>query len=60
MAHTELNKEKFKNISFIKKNIKNMKDPFNRDLRLRKVEIDHTYPEYIQKNIRYLSKWILQ
>ena len=60
MAHTELNKERFKNISFIKKNIKNMKDPFNRDLRLKKVKIDHTYPKYIQKNIRYLRKWILQ
>ena len=36
MAHTEFNKEKFKDINFIENNIKNLKDPFNRDLNLKK------------------------
>ena len=60
MAHTEFNKEKFKDISFIEKNIKNLKDPFNRDLNLKKIQIDETYPEYIQKNKELYQEWILQ
>ena len=60
MAHTEFNKEKFKDINFIENNIKNLKDPFNRDLNLKKIEIDETYPEYIQKNKELYQEWILQ
>ena len=41
-------------------NIKNLKDPFNRDLNLKKIEIDETYPEYIQKNKELYQEWILQ
>ena len=60
MAHTEFNKEKFKNINSIENNIKNLKDPFNRDLNLKKTEIDETYPEFIQKNKEQYQEWILQ
>ena len=60
MAHTEFNKEKFKNINSIENNIKNLKDPFNRDLNLKKTEIDETYPEFIQKNKEKYQEWILQ
>jgi beta-1,4-mannosyl-glycoprotein beta-1,4-N-acetylglucosaminyltransferase len=60
MAHTEFNKEKFKDISFIENNIKNLKDPFNRDLNLRKTEIDESFPDYIQKNKELFQEWILQ
>ena len=35
MAHTEFNREKFKNINSIESNIKNLKDPFNRNLNLK-------------------------
>jgi len=60
MAHTEFNKKKFKDISFIKDNIKNMKDPFNRKLNLIKTKIDETYPEYIRKNLKNFKKWIIK
>ena len=59
MAHTELNKEKFRDISSIKNKIKNLEDPFERNLRLKKVDIDNTYPEYIRKNIQKFKNWIL-
>ncbi len=58
MAHTEFNKEHFKEISYIKKNIELGKDPFNRNLRLEKVTIDDTYPEYIKKNLNLFAEWI--
>ena len=53
-------KEKYKNINLIENNIKNLKDPFNRDLNLKKTKIDETYPEYIQKNKELYKEWILQ
>ena len=59
MAHTEFNKEEFKSVSFIKNNIKNLKDPFNRNLNLKKTKIDETYPEFIQKNKNMFKDWIL-
>ncbi|MDA9085018.1 hypothetical protein N9J95_02310 [Candidatus Pelagibacter sp.] len=39
MAHTEFNKEEFKNLDKIKENINNLIDPFNRNLRLKKSRI---------------------
>ena len=59
MAHTEFNKEKFKEISFIKNKIEMLEDPFERNLKLKKVDIDNTYPEYIRKNIHKFKEWIL-
>ena len=59
MAHTEFNKEEFKNVSFIENNINNLKDPFNRNLNLKKTKIDETYPEFIQKNKKMFKDWIL-
>ena len=59
MAHTEFNKEEFKSVSFIKNNIKNLKDPFNRNLNLKKTKIDETYPEFIQQNKKMFKDWIL-
>ena len=58
MAHTQLNKKEFKNQNEIKNKIKNLQDPFNRDYKLKKVEIDETYPDYIRKNIELYSNWI--
>lgn len=60
MAHTEFNKNEFKNISNIKKKIKNLKDPFDRDFLLKKTKIDNTYPNYIVKNKKLFKDWILK
>ena len=59
MAHTEFNKDKFKDIFFIENNIKNLKDPFNRNLNLKKTEIDSSYPQFIINNKEMLKDLIL-
>ena len=59
MAHTEFNKEKFKNLDNIKKNIDNLIDPFGRNLRLKKIKIDDSYPKYLLKNLNLYKDWIL-
>ena len=59
MAHTEFKKSEFKNVSNIKKKIKNLKDPFNRNFLLKKTKIDNTYPNYIIKNKKLFKDWIL-
>ena len=59
MAHTEFNKEKFKNVDKIKENIDNLIDPFDRNLRLKKIKIDNNYPEYLLQNIELYKDWIL-
>jgi beta-1,4-mannosyl-glycoprotein beta-1,4-N-acetylglucosaminyltransferase len=59
MSHTEFNKGKFKNIDKIRENINNLIDPFDRNLRLKKVKIDDTYPEYLLKNVEKYKDWIL-
>jgi len=44
----------------IKKRIYNLKDPYDRkDVKLRKVEIDETYPEFIKNNIELFSEYII-
>ena len=57
-AHTELNKKKFTNLKNIKYCIKNFKDLFHRKVVYKKVKIDETYPKYILRNKKKLSKWI--
>jgi beta-1,4-mannosyl-glycoprotein beta-1,4-N-acetylglucosaminyltransferase len=57
-AHTEYNKNKFLNKSNLKKKIKNYKDIFNNKIKLKKINIDNTYPDYINKNKKKLRKWI--
>ena len=59
MAHTEFNKEEFKNVEKIKEKINNLVDPFNRNLRLKKVKINNNYPEYLLQNINIYKDWIL-
>tara|TARA_B100000780_G_C21028889_1_gene412489 strand:- start:824 stop:1042 length:219 start_codon:yes stop_codon:yes gene_type:complete len=59
MAHTEFNNRKFKNTEKIKENINNLIDPFDRNLRLKKVKIDNNYPEYLVQNIDIYKDWIL-
>jgi len=57
-GHTELNKPQFRSIEAIKNNIKNLKDPFNRNLKFRKTIIDQSYPQYIINNLDLFSDWI--
>tara|TARA_A100000164_G_scaffold28464_1_gene22132 strand:+ start:233 stop:451 length:219 start_codon:yes stop_codon:yes gene_type:complete len=59
MAHTEFNKAKFKNLDNIKKNIDNLVDPFGRNLRLKKIKIDDSYPNYLLQNLDLYKDWIL-
>ena len=59
MAHTEFNKDNFKNKKKIRENIDNLIDPFDRNLRLKKVKIDDSYPEYLLKNLDLYKDWIL-
>ena len=59
MAHTEFNKEKYKDLITIKKNIENCIDPFQREIKFEKVKVDSTYPDYIKKNLNKFKDWIL-
>ena len=60
MAHTEFNKIEYKEDLVIQNNIKNLKDPFGRKLRLTKVKIDETFPKYLKNNIELYNDWILK
>ena len=59
MAHTEFNKEEFKDLDNIKNNIDNLIDPFGRNLRLKKTIIDDNYPQYLIQNLELYKDWIL-
>ena len=51
--------EKLANIHNIESKILNLQDPYERkDIKLRKVQIDKSFPEYIYKNINSLSNYI--
>ena len=60
MAHTEFNKDEFKKEHIIEDNIKNLKDPFGRNLRLAKVQIDNSFPRYLRDNMSFYDDWILK
>jgi len=59
-AHTEFNKQEFKNEKIIKNNIENLRDPFGRKLRYKRVKIDNTFPDYFLNNLKYYENWILK
>ena len=56
-GHGELNTKQFTNINYIKERINNSLDVFS-DTKLKKVKIDETYPEYMQKNIEKYKKFL--
>ena len=60
MAHTEFNREEFVDTEKIKIKIEKLQDPFDRNLKLKKVKIDENYPEYIKNNIKIFKNWILE
>ena len=56
-GHGELNTKKFTDTNFIKERINNSLDVFT-DNKLKKVDIDETYPEYMQKNVEKFKKFL--
>ena len=58
-AHNELNKKKYTNINNIKSCIKRFKDLFHREAKFKKVKIDYSFPKYIFKNRKKLTRWIV-
>ena len=56
-SHQEYNNKKV--LSQIQKNVANQKDIFGRILKLKKVELDESYPEYLLKNIPEYTHLIL-
>ena len=57
-AHTEYNKKKFTDKKMIATNVNNHRDLFNSSIKLKKIIIGNSYPEYIKKNKKKLRKWI--
>ncbi len=57
-AHGEFNKEHLTDEVKIKDKIQKGEDIFERGFKIKKVSIDNTFPEYIQKNQDLLKNWI--
>ena len=58
-AHTEYNKKKFKNKNYINNIIKNRVNFLN-DEPLKIVPINNNFPNYINKNLKKFSNWIIK
>ncbi len=58
-AHSEFADEKYSSPTIIKKNIEKKIDLFGRGHVYQKVEIDHTFPEYLKKNEDKFKKFII-
>ncbi len=58
ISHTENDQPKFKDLMSIKKKIKEGKDLFNGNNKIRYVKIDKSFPEEIRKNKKRYSKFI--
>ena len=57
-SHGEYNNDNLSEKSIQKKILSN-EDIFGRSIKLKKIEIDNTFPEYITKNIDKYSDWII-
>lgn len=58
-SHGEFNTKENINIEKINQKINNNSDIFNRGFKLKKINIDGTFPEYIIKNKELLKDWII-
>ena len=59
LRNQNYNKMNLINKKEINLRIKNLRDPYNRkDVKLKKVNIDKTYPKFIYENIDKLSEFI--
>ena len=57
-THSEYDKNDYTNIENIKKRILELKDPYDRDKKLMKVDIDENFPDFIRKNKEILKNII--
>jgi beta-1,4-mannosyl-glycoprotein beta-1,4-N-acetylglucosaminyltransferase len=57
-SHGEFNKNEITDEKNIEQRIANNQDIFGRDIKLKKILIDETYPKFIRDNKSLLSKWI--
>ena len=57
-GHGELNTKQFTDENYIQQRIDNHMDVFS-DVKLKKVEIDESYPRYIKDNIEKFRKFIV-
>ncbi len=58
-AHGEFNKEEFSNENIIQNKIKKSEDIFGRGYRIKRVDVDKSFPDYILDNKEALKKWIV-
>ena len=58
-AHQEYNTSEFTNIQLIKERISKGEDIFNRNIRYKIIDIDKTFPDYINENKEKLRDWIM-
>jgi len=58
-AHSELNKPYLHDIIYLKNKIENRQDIFNRDILLKKVDLDETFPDYLLTNREKFEKFII-
>ena len=58
-SHGEFNKKEIIDEKIILKKIANGDDIFNRGFKLKKIDINSKYPDYIKENIKFLSDWII-
>ena len=56
--HSEYDIDEFTNLENIKKRVNNLEDIFARGYKFEKILIDHSYPEYIQKNLHLFKEHI--
>ena len=59
-SHTEFDYEEYTSLQSIKSRIDNLKDPFDRNYHLKKVEINNSYPKYIRDNKEKYAHLILK
>ena len=57
-THLEYDKNEFTDIEKIKKRILELRDPYDREKKLVKVEINKNFPDYIKNNKEYLKDLI--
>jgi beta-1,4-mannosyl-glycoprotein beta-1,4-N-acetylglucosaminyltransferase len=57
--HSEFNKEEFTNVSKIKNRVENLIDPFERNYKLKKIDINEGFPSEVVKNKHLYKDWIL-
>ncbi len=59
-AHSELNKEEYKNIENIKNSIQNGTDLYHRDISFNKISINKDFPKYLVENLDKYKDWIIE